>query len=393
MREIKTNKTFRELSESNSKISVFQGGARSGKTFNILIWLISIAATSHKKYWITVCRATMPALKGSALRDFITILEDFELFDPDKLNKTELTYKLINTTFEFISIDQPQKIRGRKRDILFINEANEIDFESWIQLSIRTTSKIIIDYNPSMPPDHWIFEKVISRDDTDYYQSTYLDNPFLEQSVVNEIERLKTIDENYWKIYGLGIRGDIRGIIFNNWIQVPKLPGEYKIRVFGLDFGYTNDPTAIIEVRLQNGELWIKEHIYRRGMLNSDIIRELHKLDCNLIVADSAEPKSIDEIKIGGALNVVPSTKGKDSINNGIDLLKQYKINVTQDSINLIKELRNYKWDEKDGVLIQKPIDAYNHAIDALRYAVVYKLGNRSIKRQINRMPQRQNRL
>lgn len=325
----------------------------------------------------------MPALKGSALRDFIEILEGANLFNPDNLNKTELTYKLINTTFEFISIDQPQKIRGRKRDILFINEANELDFESWVQLVMRTKGKIIIDYNPSMPPDHWIFTQVIDRDDSDFFQSTYKDNPFLEQSIIDEIERLRSIDDNYWKVYGLGERGDIKGQVFTNWQQTELIPdaGQW----YGLDFGYTNDPAALIEVRLSDGELFVKELIYQTGLNNRELSDKIKALGIDYrsaIYADSAEPKSIDEL-CGFGLNVIPAEKGRDSIMNGINVLKQYKINVDKGSLNLIKELNNYKFEEnKNGQVLNKPVDAFNHLLDALRYAVTMRLRTGKVERK-----------
>jgi len=393
--EIKANKIFSQLDASKTKVNVFQGGSRSGKTFNILIWLIATAAQSAEPLMITICRATMPALKGSAFRDFIEILNVAGLYDQSNLNKSELTYKLINSTFEFISIDQPQKIRGRKRDILFINEANEIDFESWVQLSIRTTGKVILDYNPSMAPDHWIFEQVMKRDDSELYKSTYKDNPFLSQSIIDEIERLQTIDENYWKIYGLGERGDLKGIVFTNWTHTATEldPGR---SWYGLDFGYTNDPAALIRVQLIDGELYLQELIYSTGLTNKDLSERMTAMGItsgDAIYADSAEPKSIDEL-IGFGFNVHGADKGKDSIMNGINVLKQYRINVTDGSLNLIKELNNYKFEaDRNGNVLNKPVDAFNHAIDAVRYAVTMRLRRGAIQRKQIFMPSRNNRM
>jgi len=374
--ELETNKTFTELDESQSRVSVFQGGARSGKTYNILLWLIKEAAGETAPQVYTVCRATMPALKGTAWRDFIDILNKAEgsniEYEPTNLNKSEHTYQLNNTTFEFISIDQPQKIRGRKRKYLFINEANEIDLESWRQLSMRTTDKIILDYNPSME-FHWIYDEVLTRDDSDFYQSTYLDNPFLEQSIINEIERLQSIDANYWKIYGLGERGQLKGLVYPGFNTVDEMPTDYRTEFYGLDFGYTNDPTALVRVLANRHDLFIDEIIYQTGLQNRDIAAMMHRNDVSQdapIYADSAEPKSIDEL-YSLNFNVHGAEKGRDSIKNGINLVRQFKLNVTKRSINIIKELRNYKYQEdRNGRVMNQPVDAFNHGLDALRYGV-----------------------
>jgi len=273
--------------------------------------------------------------------------------------------------FEFISIDQPQKIRGRKRNILFINEANELTFESWMQLLIRTIDKVIIDYNPSMTPEHWIFKDVITRNDSDFYKSTYRDNPFLEPSLVAEIEHLQQVDSNYWKIYGLGEPGIIDGLIFPQFDQIDTAPATPQ--AYGLDFGYTNDPTALVAVTIEGDTLTLDEKLYRTHMRNSDIINWLRENNINRltpIYADSAEPKTIDDLYLAG-FNVHPATKGKDSIMYGIDLIRSYKLQVTKSSLNLIKELRNYTFaKDKEGKAINAPIDAFNHLLDASRYAV-----------------------
>lgn len=398
MIEIKTNKTFDELDESPKRISIFQGGARSGKTYNIILWLITKAAEEPNPQIYTVCRATMPALKGSSYRDFIEILQRAEGYNVEyserNHNKSDLTYQLNNTTFEFISIDQPQKIRGRKRKVLFINEANEIDLESWRQLSMRTTDKIILDYNPSMEY-HWIYDEVLERSDSDFYQSTYKDNPFLEPSIILEIERLKDIDSNYWKIYGLGERGSLSGLIFKNWQQIETMP-DVGIKIYGLDFGYSNDPTAMVEVRVHRHEMYVRELIYATGLQNRETAALMLREDVDRyapIYADSAEPKSIDEIYSLG-FNCKPCVKGADSIINGINVLLQYNIHVTSDSINLIKELRNYKYiEDKNGRTLNKPIDLFNHAIDAMRYAMQTHFKPQMKEQQIIFRPTRTNKI
>ena len=270
---------------------------------------------------------------------------------------------------EFISLDQPQKIRGRKRDLLYINEANELYWEDWQQLIFRTTGKVILDYNPS-DTFHWIYDKVIPREDCDFYQTTYLDNPFLERTIVDEIERLKDTDEDYWRVYGLGERGSSRATIFQFAIcDEPK----GKFISYGLDFGFTNDPTALVRVSQNGNELYVEQLLYHTNLTNQDISAKLDELGVSkydVIYADSAEPKSIEELHRMG-WNVKPTAKGSDSVMAGIDMLKRYKIYVQNNAQHLITEFQNYKWQEdKNGNLMNKPVDNYNHAIDALRYAV-----------------------
>jgi len=309
------------------------------------------------------------------MRDFIEILRQSELYDDLLHNKSSAEYRLNNNLIEFISLDQPAKVRGKKRDLLFINEANELHWEDWQQLIFRTKEKIILDYNPS-DEFHWIYDKVKTREDADFYITTYRNNPFLDNSIKSEIKRLKDTDPNYWKIYGLGEVGAGKSLIFNSSLA-DSIPEEAQFLSYGMDFGYTNDPTTLIGVWKYDTNLYFKEYIYRTGMTNQDIAKELERLDIGRrqeIFADSAEPKSIDEIyKFGW--NIKPATKGRDSINIGIDMLKRYKLFVTKDSQNTIKEFRNYKWKEdKNGNVLNQPVDMYNHSLDACRYATYNKL-------------------
>jgi|TARA_R110000751_G_scaffold108772_2_gene205505 phage terminase large subunit len=310
------------------------------------------------------------------MRDMIEILEKEGYYNVEDHNKSDQTYNLFGNTLEFISLDQPQKVRGRKRNILFINEANEIDFESWTQLSLRTTDKIIIDYNPS-DEFHWIYEKVMTRDDAEFFKSTYMDNPFLPDSTIQEIERLKDADENYWRVYGLGERGKSRSLVFDNVGEVDRIPENSKEISFGLDFGYSNDPTTLIRIHQRDNELYFEELIYSTGLTNQDICEEFRSLEIRRtaeIFADSAEPKSIEEIYRQG-YNIKPTKKGKDSIKVGIDLMRSHKLFVTSGSLNLIKEFRNYKYKEdKNQRILNEPIDRFNHGIDAIRYGLIMKL-------------------
>jgi phage terminase large subunit len=377
---IKTNKVFRHLEESTAKIVVQQGGTRSGKTYNIILWIIFSYCQKNEGKIITICRKTYPALRGTVMRDFLTILKDHEIYSEEDHSKTASEYKLNGNTIEFISLDMPQKIRGRKRDLLFANEANELNFEDWQQLLFRTNEKVIIDFNPS-EEFHWIYDHVLPRKDVEFFQTTYKDNPFLGAEIKAEIERLKEIDENYWRVYGLGERGQSRSLVYT-FNTIKEIPKEAKLVSYGLDFGYSSDPTSLVRTYILGDDMYVDELLYRTGMTNQDIANEMKVLGLdrsNEVFADSAEPKSIEEIYRMG-WNVKPTIKG--SINIGIDIIRRYKLHATERSFNLIKELRNYKYiEDKNGQMTNKPVDNFNHALDALRYSVVNKISQSHLGR------------
>jgi phage terminase large subunit len=307
------------------------------------------------------------------MRDFFEILKNYDLYDEQYHNKSNSEYLLNGNLIEFISLDQPQKLRGRKRDLLYVNEANEIYFEDWQQLIFRTTGKVILDYNPS-DEFHFIYDKIKTRDDSDFYITTYLDNPFLDTETVNEIERLKDIDQNYWLIYGLGQIGSNQSLIFRI-NEVKQVPDEAKLLAYGCDFGYTNDPTTIVAVYLLGDELYLDELLYKTNLTNQDIAKEFTQLGFDRrteIFADDSEPKSIEEIYRMG-WNIKKANKKEVLL--GIDMMKRYRLNVTMKSTNMIKEFKNYKWiEDKNGNVLNKPVDMFNHSIDATRYVLYNKL-------------------
>jgi phage terminase large subunit len=367
--KIKTNIVYDHLLNSDKKIVVEQGGTRSGKTYNIILWIIFEYCTNNRNKVITVCRKSFPSLRATVLRDFMSILESHNLYSEKFHNKSNSEYYLFGNLVEFISLDQPQKIRGRKRDLLFINEGNELFWEDWQQLVFRTQDRIVIDFNPS-DEYHWIYDKVLPRDDCDFFKTTYLDNPFVEESIRKEIELLKDTDEQYWQIYGLGERAASRSTVFR-YAEVSHIPEDAELVAYGMDFGFSNDPSTLVSVYTKDINLYVKEHLYRTAMTTTDIHKFLlgEKLDNKPIYADSAEPRLIEELRRMGH-NIFPSLKGKDSVNAGIDLLKRYKINILSTSSNAISEFRNYKWKEdKTGALLNTPIDDNNHIIDPCRYA------------------------
>ena len=367
--KIQTNIVYKHLVNNKKKIVVEQGGTRSGKTFNIILWIIFYYCANNSDKVITICRKSFPSLRATVLRDFIDILKNHNIYRESNHNKSNSEYSLYGNLIEFISLDQPQKIRGRKRDLLFINEANELYFEDWQQLIFRTMDKIVIDFNPS-DEYHWLYDKVITRDDCNFYKTTYLDNPFLEQSLIDEIERLRYTDEQYWQIYGLGERSASRSTIFK-YEEVNIIPADAELISYGMDFGYSNDPTTLVSIYTKGINLYVKEHLYRTQMTTKDIHTFLknEQLRNKPIYADSAEPRLIQELRTMGH-KIFPSVKGKDSINAGIDLLKRYRIHILSNSNNAIQEFRNYKWKEdKSGRLINTPEDKHNHIIDPCRYA------------------------
>ena len=370
--KIKTTNVFHKAYRSSTRITCLQGGTRSSKTYSLCqLFIVKCLEETGKIF--TICRKTLPALKGTAYRDVLNILKEMNLYSEANHNKSELSYTLNGNLIEFISIDQPQKIRGRKRDYLWLNEANEFDFESWTQLTLRTTDKIYLDYNPS-DPYSWIYEKVITRDDCTFIKSTYLANPFLDKDTIDEIERLKDIDPDYWRVYGMGEIGSIQTMIFRNFNLVDDVQG--RLIGYGLDFGFTNSPTALVEVRQLEDSLYIRELLYEKRLTNTDLANKLREFGIDRtteIVADSAEPKSIEEIYRQG-FNIKPAKKGA-GIHLGIDIMRRYKLHITKDSLNAIKEFRGYKWaTDKNGDVLNTPVKVNDHLVDAVRYLCLNKL-------------------
>ena len=279
-------------------------------------------------------------------------------------NKSNSEYTLYGNLIEFISLDQPQKVRGRKRDLLFANEVNELTWEDWQQLLFRTEGRIIGDFNPS-DEYHWLYDKVISREDCDFFKTTYKDNPFLSLELIKEIERLRETDEQYWQIYGLGERAISRATIYS-YTEIEKVPENASFLSYGMDYGFTNDPTALVAIFKHEHNLYFKEMLYRTGMTTQDINQFLRSKQIDgPIYADTAEPRLNEELKRMG-WNIRKSEK---DIRAGIDMLKRHKLHVTKDSANLIMEFRNYKWKEdKSGIITNAPVDEHNHLLDSCRY-------------------------
>lgn len=351
-----------------------QGSSRSSKTYNTVIWLC-VYCLQHPYTTVSIVRATLPSLKGSVLRDFETILSDMGVWDSRSFNKSELIYKFANGSWvEFFSCDNEMKLRGRKRQILYVNEGNELRFIEWQQLQMRTTLFSIVDYNPSFSDDHWLCS--LNREEKTYhFITTYKDNPFLEQKVIDEIESLKTKNPSLWQIYGLGVQAMVEGLVFRNVEVIDEIPSYMNHDWVGMDFGYTNDPTAIVRVAFRDDTLYIDETAYQTEMLSSDIIRVLKENHPRMeIISESADPRLVQEIYRAG-IDIHPVDKFPGSIEAGITKMQEYKICVTKRSTNILKEFHNYTYrQDKEGKWLNQPIDCYNHAIDAIRYVVMTKL-------------------
>lgn len=368
---------IKKILNLKKRVKIIQGGTSAGKTFGIIPVLIDKAA-KVEGLEISIVAETIPHLRRGALRDFLKIMKFTGRYFEERFNRSLLRYEFANgSVIEFFSADDSSKLRGARRDILYINECNNITFDAYNELSIRTRKEVYLDFNPAN--EFWVHTELKDESDSDFLILTYKDNEALDKSIIDQIEKNRekaktsTYWANWWKVYGEGQLGMLEGVVFSNWKQIDTIPKEAKLIGLGLDFGYTNDPTAIIEIYNYNGQRIVNELVYQTGLLNSDIAKLLPK---NVpVYADSSEPKSIDEIRRYG-ITIKGVTKGKDSINYGIDVIQRNEYLVTSNSGNFIKELRSYIWDtDKQGKRLNKPIDFNNHAIDAWRYHEMETLG------------------
>ena len=374
------NKQFYQAVNSKKRLNIFQGGTRSGKSWSLMQYCLYLMTTEKDPIVISIVRKTLPALKRSVLRDFLHISRQLGIYWSGVHNKSDNTFEYNGHTLEMFSTDDAQKIRGSSRDILWINEGNELFQEDYQQLAMRTRKQIYIDFNPS-DPIHFIYD-LAERDDSELFLSTYKDNKFLPKELVDEIERIRERDPDYWRVYGEGKRAVFSDRqIFRNWEYIPKSEfPEFDDTVLGIDFGYTNDPAVVLEVGKVGDKLYVHEWLYQTGMTNRDLAEFLkeNKLNNTLAFCDSAEPKSIEELRQMDVL-AKGAIKGQGSILAGISLIKEFDVIVSIESKNIMKEQQTYFWEQlKDGTIINKPCSGADHTTDALRYAVYSKFKNRN---------------
>ena len=375
------NQVWHGLNDNRTRGIVCEGGSRSSKTWSICQALLTLG--HRDKARIVIARFRRTWIKPTVLDTFIKVCKSLDLWDEEKFNKTDLIYSLNGATYEFYGLDDAQKLHGIESDYFWLNEAIETSKDDFDQLEQRCLGKFLLDYNPSTD-DHWIYDSVLKRDDVKYVHSTQLHNPYLPKHIREKILSYKPTEENLelgtadnfkWLVYGLGKRSRREGAIFTNWKETTEWPTDGKWKCYGLDWGFTHDPTALVEVIYNGGKLWVREHIYETGLTNSDIAAKCGLNRHDEIVADSAEPKSIEELRRRG-YRIRGVKKGTDSVRAGIDKLKSVQIMVHVDSLNTIRELKAYSWkrDHRTNESINTPEDANNHALDALRYVAMEKL-------------------
>jgi len=358
----------KKVANLKKRIRAIQGGTSAGKTIAIEQILIDLAQRDEKPTLTSIVSESFPHLKRGAMRDFLMIMEEQNYFDPKRWNKSDFTYTFeTGSKLEFFSADQPGKVRGPRRDRLFLNEANNVPYEAFDQLEVRTKECIFMDWNPTN--EFWYYELVANRDDVDHLILTYRDNEALDPNIVASIEQRRD-RKGWWQVYGEGQLGEVEGKIYTGWDIVDEIPKYARLERYGIDFGYSNDPTAIVAVYYHDGGYILDEITFLKGLSNKQIADTILNQQQALVIADSAEPKSIDEIKSYG-INIQPSEKGKDSVNNGIQLVQDQKISITKRSTNIIKEYRNYLWEtDKDGKILNVPEHIFSHSMDAIRYAL-----------------------
>ena len=361
----------KKIHKLRKRIRAVQGGTSAGKTIGILEVLIDLAQRDITPTITSIVSESFPHLKRGAILDFCSIMQQQGYFVDKRWNKTDYTYTFeTGSKIEFFSVDQPGKVRGPRRDRLFMNEANNIPYDTFDQLEVRTKEFIILDWNPVS--EFWYYDKVANRPDCEHLILTYRDNEALDRRIIDAIETRKE-RKGWWQVYGEGMLGEVEGKIYKDWAIVDEIDHHARLERYAVDFGYSNDPTAIVAIYYYNGGYILDELAFQTQMSNkqiADVIKN-QEIPNILTIADSAEPKSIDDIKMQG-VNVVGAEKGKDSVLNGIQLVQDQRISMTKRSVNVIKEYRNYLWEtDKDGKILNVPEHTFSHSMDAIRYGLV----------------------
>ncbi len=362
---------YRKINSLTKRIRIIQGGTSASKTISVLLCLIALAQTDKKPTLTSIVSESIPHLKRGAMRDFKKILQTHKYWKDKNWNVQDSTYTFeTGSQIEFFSTDNGDKLRGARRDRTFMNEANNNSFDAFEQLEVRTKEFVILDYNPTI--EFWALTEVMGkRDDVDYIILTYKDNEGCPPEIVASIEQRKN-RKGWWQVYGLGQLGEVEGKIYRDWAVIDDIPHEARLERRGLDYGYTNDPTAIVDVYKYNDGYILDEVCYQKGLSNKQIADILlnQPMPQLMVVCDSAEPKSNDELTAYG-VQVLPANKGNGSVLQGIQYVQHQRISVTRRSSNILKEYRNYLWEtDKNGKILNEPEHTYSHSMDAIRYAM-----------------------
>lgn len=360
----------KKIKALSKRIRAIQGGSSASKTISILIYLIARAQSDKEPTLTSIVSESIPHLKRGAMRDFKNIMQTHHYWSDSNWNVQDSTYTFeTGSQIEFFSTDNGDKLRGARRDRLFVNEANNVVFDAFEQLEVRTKDFIFLDWNPTN--EFWFYTEVLGkRDDVEHIILTYLDNEGCPEAIRQSIE-IRRNRTGWFQVYGLGQLGEVEGKIYKNWKIIDEIPFEARLERFGLDFGYSNDPSALVAIYYYNGGYILDEIFFQKGLSNkqiADLI--LNQPRKALTIADSAEPKSIDEIRAYGVL-IQPTIKGKDSVVHGIQMVQDQAISVTKQSVNVLKEYRNYLWEtDKDGRILNEPEHTWSHSMDAIRYGM-----------------------
>ena len=375
MGDFKATRATNKLAVLDKRIRAIAGGTSASKTISILLLLIDqcqVSSNKNKSLLVSVVSESLPHLKRGAMRDFINIMESHNYFQEANWNRTDFAYNFSpKVKLEFFGVDSPDKVRGPRRDILFINEANNVPYHSYDQLEVRTKDTIWLDWNPTN--EFWFYQEVLPhrQADLDFITLTYKDNDALSDSIVQSIESRKH-NAGWWKVYGLGELGEVEGKIYKDWTIIDTIPHEARLERLGLDFGYANDPAVLVAIYYFNGGYIVDELIHRTHMSNRKVADYINSSDFTniLVVADSAEPKSIDEMREYG-INITGAVKGQGSVNYGIQYVQDQRMSMTKRSVKVIKSYRNYMWrTDRDGVILDIPDHHFSDAMDAIRYPV-----------------------
>lgn len=375
--EIMATQVLKKMMNSNNRFILSVGSSRSSKTYSVYQYvLLYCAQNQNAGKWISMIRKSFPSLKRSLLREFIDFLTEYGLYSEKKHNKSSQVIEVYGNYVEFFSLDNFEKVKGSKRDIAYLNEITEIDYEPAQQVFLRTSEKVIMDMNPS-DTFHWVWD-MRTRQDVDYIHSTYKDNSFLDQSIIDQIESYKDVDENYWRIYGLGLPGISQTTIYSHWktYNQKDLEGLDIINVcYGLDIGF-NHKTSLVKLTETSDSLYFEEIIYASGLTTGDLLTEIEKLNLrDHVFCDSARPDIIEDLKRKRIL-----AKGAEkAVKEGILYLKSKKLFIEENSQNLIDEIKHYRWKSAGELILDEPVKVNDDGVDAMRYAAYSSRKKQSI--------------